>query len=129
MKREIKFRAWGKFSKKMFFWGHEDWGIIMHNNGLRAYEKPPIGCEADELIPMQYTGLYDKNGKEIYERDVVKIDWHYDDDIEIKEMFAEVIFTCGSFMAVNKDKNYWIDLDNNLITVIGNVFENPELLK
>lgn len=73
---------------------------------------------------MQYTGLHDKNGKEIYEGDIVKIKYR-DEDI------GKVIYEYNGFSidVTNMNKNYGrVDFVNNFMEVIGNIYDNPELL-
>ena len=87
MNREIKFRAWHKNLKKMFKIGQ-----ITLEKGTWNYEpndRDFIGMSIPyqpSFILMQYTGLHDKNGKEIYEGDIIRIK---DSLIEIE---GEVIF-------------------------------------
>lgn len=82
----------------------------------------------DDFVVMQFTGLYDKNGKEIYEGDIV--------DYEItgvpKKQRDVVIFEDGKFEPVPCyeycDDSYFTKEYCNF-EVVGNIFENPELLK
>lgn len=100
MKREIKFRAWDKENKKMKY--------------------NIIGIEL-----MQYTGLRDKNGKEIYEGDIVKITGSKEIDI------GKVIYEYNGFIVdvMNMDRFYGrVHLLEKFTEVIGNVTDNPELL-
>ena len=125
----IKFRAWGKYKKKMHLNENynKTWEIIYKPPyiGLVAYE---IGLkeneEADALVLMQFTGLTDVNGKEIYEDDIVKNKCGH---------IGKVVFKHGAFVFQWNDntETYWsADPDSeNDIEVIGNIWEHPNLLK
>lgn len=132
--REIKFRAWDKKEKNM----------ISHIKLFRldtSNEKPFLPLlekfETD-LIVHQYTGLKDKNGKEIYEGDILSYLDSYDTLTESGYDFEEfinvghVIFDekKARFDITNKnDVGYddWIETISDC-KVIGNTCENPELL-
>lgn len=112
--REIKFRAWDKERKDMyyindFYWFEEEG--VHDSNGEGHYAN---------YILMQYTGLKDKNGKEIYEGDIVEINHG-----ENHKWCEEVIFHTGCFMA--GDENLLINVVD-YVTVLGNIYEHPQLL-
>jgi uncharacterized phage protein (TIGR01671 family) len=79
----------------------------------------------------QFTGLHDKNGKEIYEGDIL-------DSSEKIPMIFEVYFKNGGFRYGTKDRsvdisfsnlsNNWLDRILKRFHVIGNIYENPELI-
>jgi len=115
-KREIKFRAWNKKDSNL-----KDRMIqqaTITNNGLVVM---PDGDEWD--IPlMQYTGLKDKNGKEIYEGDIV-MGMHGDTAV-----IGQVRYTEESIYPTY-GWDIMIQYPQKSIEVIGNIYENPELLK
>lgn len=118
--REIKFRAWTEPENKMFSWNN-----LLNMNLHNALTIP----EQCGLILMQYTGLKDKNGKEIYEGDIVKIDNNVKAikaQVEYSETFAQYIIThTGDIVSEAEPLG---DYDE-IIEVIGNIYDNPELMK
>lgn len=146
--REIKFRVWQKDKKVMMdvkdydFESKEIWA----ENITGAWYKD------DELEIMQYTGLKDKNGKEIYEGDIVRCRVN-DNSVKGDEAYALDKDGFG-LECVKKTVNYKIEFWNSLYNygyrvksgrtnfminqgtilnmdaeVIGNIYENPELLE
>lgn len=123
--REIKFRFFAH-GKMLYDWElltHKEWGIQTINNVLSA------NTFKMELVKiMQYTGLTDKNGKEIYEGDIVK-DLAVLPEDEERDYISVVEFKWGSFLIYDKEKEKYNTVAHSTLEVIGNIYENPELLK
>lgn len=121
--REIKFRAWDELKKQMGVVVGIEWindGLyvgIQHTDPVSGKYK--VGRGQTNSILMQFTGLKDKSGKEIFEGDIVKGNWKVDNIVEVKcENLAE---GCKPY-----NDDYFVNGENT--EIIGNVHENPELL-
>jgi uncharacterized phage protein (TIGR01671 family) len=110
MTRPIKFRAWDKEDKEMYAFDLYE-ALI---DGVDSY--------SEEWPVMQYTGLKDRHGKEIYEGDIVHVrekdfmgeEYGYDQKVEMANgcWRPTMMFIVG-----------------NQVEIIGNIYSNPELLK
>lgn len=109
--REIKFRAWDKKNKEWFYFGlNEVYG--MGQDSPNGYAE----INFDEI--MQYTGLKDKNNKEIYEGDILKFNTKGGN-----EMIYEVKWRGKGFKPTRMSED-----NQEEIEIIGNIYENTELL-
>ena len=115
--QKVKFRAWDGIEKKMVY------DVIIANG--KAFYKLPSGLPGGVISPepLQFTGLHDKNGKEIYKGDMVKD----------RAGLGEIIFEEGQFVIrwlfENTKETWQMDRKFKDSEVIGNIYENPELLK
>ena len=111
MKREIKFRAWDKKLNKMYdFADISDYPLSRLNNSV-------------VFDFMQFTGLKDKNGKEIYEGDIMSIN---------NLVLGKIIFENGCFQIFDINSTQGTNPLNKdrikKLSSVGNIYENPELL-
>lgn len=137
--RKIKFRAWSEARKEYIdsgVDGHPDFAImprgeVIFRVGGLEFDYDEHDLRPEEVIIEQFTGLHDKNGREIYEGDIVEYkEYEYDDKSEV---FRDVV-TMSRFPV------FWLEkeetgyegeclVDHEYTKVIGNIHENPELLK
>jgi uncharacterized phage protein (TIGR01671 family) len=124
--REIKFRAWDKLDNEMHC--ADDDIFIITSSGIAGDFDLDYFCgkadgvkfvRDDDLILMQYTGLKDKNGKEIYEGDVLENKWGQKSKLEYGEFYDSGIYVSGFGISICPEES----------EVIGNIYENPELIK
>ncbi len=123
--REIKFRIWD-IDKRKFIVNETDrlgYGDTKKCMSERVdFENNSVEINADEsYILSEYTGLKDMKGKEIYEGDILFETF--------REEYFKVVFENGSFRA--EVDEYSLDLEDyaNICEVVGNIYENPELLE
>jgi uncharacterized phage protein (TIGR01671 family) len=125
--REIKFRAWIKngFDKDIKPFMTYEIERIHFNIGEAGIDAEDCEWDMDNVELMQYTGLKDKNGKEIYEGDICKNgDWENDaHSYNYRKEVVEYIESEGCF----KGWNY--NVDGMTCEIIGNIYENPKLLR
>jgi uncharacterized phage protein (TIGR01671 family) len=124
--REIKFRAWHPLNKEMVY------PIKGQNFGYGGYTRSDILRDFEDENIMQFTGLKDNNGKEIYEGDIV----HYDTEdgvVRAKVVFAlseeENMNISGFVFEFICHEDYTNEDESVDLEVIGNIYENPELLQ
>ena len=128
--REIKFRAWDKERKimtevKEIFFDNEFARLEFWEGNVSCYEHKYF----DEVETIQYTGLKDKNGQEIYEGDILK-----DNKSRISKVIWHGSFAGFVYEYVDKSNKVYSN-PNNLhlcymkMEVIGNVYENRNLLQ
>lgn len=137
--RDIKFRAWDKIENKMWY-----------PDAIRFDLDKPLNMKSNEIGGwvtffeheglhdpiMQYTNIKDKNGKEIYEGDIIQ-NGYEGGEVYFKESEARFnVKVLPSLVHESKRNNlsYWHGIlsflwHNGKFEIIGNIYENPELLK
>ena len=131
MNREIKFRAWDIQNKRMiYFNAFEQWGFIDHTKdstrSSTSCDRLMLSTDPKEFLWMQFTGLLDKNGKEIFENDVVSITRHGD------TINHAIVYQSGAWRLEPDGPyptRYICEFNSSIIEVIGNIHENKELLE
>ncbi|MCO4511454.1 hypothetical protein Si110_00729 [Streptococcus infantarius subsp. infantarius] len=133
--RVPKFRAWDVHEKKMF----TNAQLIVWNGNVYANDNSELnadklkGWSIDEKYLMQSTGLADENGKEIFEGDIVKFS-DCDDDVYVTPVVWDKNYACFGVSFTGKYpisfdylEEFYTELKD--IEVVGNIYENPELLE
>lgn len=132
MTRELKFRAWIKDTSVMVSWETIQDNYNMMLASIHDY------IAGDDCVVMQFTGLKDKNGVEIYESDIIIVN-HFE-VIEYDDEGTESVFGDCTSCVEYKGASYCfrsdtcVDvtldvIDADELEVIGNIHEHPELLK
>ena len=124
--RDLKVRAWSKVEQKML---HVSSLHFIGDSTVKEIGTVELCCNSylndkSSMILMQFTGLHDKNGKEIYEGDVMRSKWGGT---------GNVVFDDGAFQSQweGGEVNYQLsasDIEGRESEVIGNIYENADLL-
>jgi uncharacterized phage protein (TIGR01671 family) len=127
MNREIKFRIWDIENKEMLKVQELDFEPTFYGGRIAIrLDQYNDYFDTEDMILMQYTGLHDKNGREIYEGDIIKYKDSRGKHIE------KVIFDKGCFYAgIHNGSSTRVApklINTRISEVIGNIYDNPELL-
>ncbi|MEI4342440.1 YopX family protein [Streptococcus suis] len=121
-----KFRVWDKDDEHMYFVAE-----INLVEELISVDEYDYIFDFSDVVLMQSTGLFDKNGKEIFEGDVVLL---RDELNEFESDVYEIVYSRDNLAWIFYDKDshdfYWMSTCTwDKIEIIGNIYENPELVE
>jgi uncharacterized phage protein (TIGR01671 family) len=140
--RPLKFRFWNKlahrFQPPSKYAIQGDGQCIGYDYEMMAWDDP-FDIEKSFIVAQQFTGLTDKNGKEIYEGDIIEVELYEKWTSEEPFKAIHVVFynsNRGAFVHAKDPKTFPSGMVFDPYTlnpmpceVIGNIFENPELLE
>lgn len=161
MNREIKFRAWD--GDRIYYFDNHTYTLDYNDiSGWNVYPNQPdykgkwttgeSSDTAESFVLMQYTGLKDKNGKEIYEGDIVEASgcksvlvhdfsnarryvsstisdiYEWQHGRSIYTVYWQDVFSQFNFKPIEKGWSIQTDISKRDFEIIGNIYENPELL-
>lgn len=118
--RELKFRTWNPTYGISMVFTLQEVSTFLPKGGEKLLER----TWPEETIFMQYTGLRDKNGKDIYEMDIVKC---HDHPTGVDDGVGHVVFNWG-YYSVSGRQSPLHDFGMAWTEVLGNIYENPELV-
>lgn len=135
MNREIKFRAYDKEYERMTYFDDEDYlyhcpfilrleRVFKKDSNYDDYEDFEYKDVTDKIELMQYTGLHDENGKEIYEEDIVYV--------ASEDENAFILWDKETARYIIQFKGWCADFDNYYgkeLEAIGNIYDNKDLLE
>ena len=131
--RPIKYRAWDKRRKRMV----EVTSINFRDGTIQGETRHAVNrvVYLEDIVLMQYTGLKDKNGKEIYEGDLLNMHYRNESVEKGKVVTVKMGMTYDSDGWEHGRTYGWVAGDNSLADVapyaevLGNIYENPEILE
>lgn len=137
--RDIKFRMYVKVTKKMFEVGK----LNLQYNKVYAKNHPQSYYRTEDVELMQYTGLKDQNGKEIYEGDIIEFSYDtFTGNFDTKIGKGTIEFISGAFYIKpfeiegkkikdieNEEWFLLYSVNEDTLKVISNIYDNPELLE
>lgn len=127
--RKIKIRAWGAHERRMITYFDSNFKLSVDSETGAIFAGYMIDGERINYTLMQSTGRYDINGREIYEGDIVTFTYTYN-DFKYTAIGA-IEYENGSFVINWKTGGAYLSdiIPINRIKIIGNIYENPELIE
>lgn len=134
-----KFRAWDKRKKEMFEVSGIDFAIMSAVDEKTKWSDFKQGGERKDIILQQSTGLLDKNGKEIFDGDIVKHKYAVGEEFKSNGIMVVGSETPDGFKIVGLEMfdpkcstTYFFDANNEIqedVEIIGNIYEDEKLIK
>lgn len=135
----FKFRAWDKKLSRMDNFTNCKSGVeycdgdFQVSSGYDGYDRPTYEDDTSKRYDlMQFTGLLDKNGVEIYEGDILSDDQFGVSPVVFEEESASFVTNIKCHETGSRDqlaRFYCVDGTSRFAVVIGNIYENPELME